>query len=86
MNQLGVKVPVETRLPSLHSFRHSFAVHRVEQWLQEGTNVDTKLPLLSAFLGHVDAAATQIYLTMTPHRLELIGERFEAAAGRSTAI
>ena len=82
VNQLGTITPLETRNPNLHSFRHSFAVHRVEQWLREGINVDSKLPLLSAFLGHVDAAATQVYLTMTPQRLALIGELFETAVGR----
>jgi len=82
VDKLGVITPLETRPPNLHSFRHSFAVHRVEQWLREGTNVDAKMPLLSAFLGHVDAAATQVYLTMTPQRLALIGELFETAVGR----
>lgn len=75
--RLRITTPPETRPPCLHSFRHSFAVHWMEQWLREGADVETKLPLLSAFLGHVDAAATQVYLTMTPSRLELIGKRFE---------
>ena len=56
-------------------------MHRVEQWLREGANLEVKLPLLSAFLGHVDVAATQVYLTMTPDRLALLGERFEKAVG-----
>ncbi len=77
VGRLGITTPPETRPPCLHSFRHSFAVHWMEQWLREGADVQTKLPLLSAFLGHVDAAATQVYLTMTPSRLELIGKRFE---------
>ena len=82
VNLLAITNPEETRSPNLHSFRHSFAVHRVEQWLREGTNVDAKLPLLSAFLGHVNVAATQVYLTMTPQRLALIGELFETAVER----
>jgi site-specific recombinase XerD len=82
VRKLGIVTPLETRPPNLHSFRHSFAVHRVEQWLRDGTNVDTKMPLLSAFLGHVDAAATQVYLTMTPQRLALIGDLFETKVGR----
>lgn len=79
---LGITTPPETRRPCLHSFRHSFAVHRAEQWLREGANLEAKLPLLSAFLGHVDAAATQVYLAMTPARLQFIGDRFEAAVGK----
>lgn len=82
VNRLGITTPPETRPSCLHSFRHSFAVHWMEQWLRDGVDVQTKLPLLSAFLGHVDAAATQIYLTMTPSRLALIGERFEDAVGK----
>lgn len=82
VDELGITTPAETRTPCLHSFRHSFAVHWIEQWLRDGVDVMTKLPLLSAFLGHVDAAATQVYLTMTPERLRLIGERFENAVGK----
>ena len=77
--ELKITTPPETRQPCLHSFRHSFAVHRAEQWLREGANLEVKLPLLAAFMGHVDAAATQVYLTMTPARLQLLGDRFEAA-------
>lgn len=77
VDHLGITTPAETRPPCPHSFRHSFAVQWMEQWLREGVDVQTKLPLLSAFLGHVDAAATQVYLTMTPERLRLIGELFE---------
>jgi len=82
VSQLGIATPAETRSPCLHSFRHSFAVHWIERWLRDGVDVLTKLALLSAFLGHVDAAATQVYLTMTPERLQLIGERFENAVGK----
>jgi integrase len=82
VGHLGLTTPAEVRPPNLHSFRHSFAVHRVEQWLRECARVEAKLPLLSAFMGHVDAAATQAYLTMTPERLGLIGDRFEAAVGK----
>ena len=82
---LGITTPAGIRRPNLHSFRHSFAVHRLEQWLREGANLEVKLPLLSAFLGHIDDHGTQVYLTMTPERLTLIGERFENAVGRGVS-
>jgi site-specific recombinase XerD len=50
--------------------------------MREGADVGAKLPLLSAFLGHIDIACTQVYLTMTPQRLVMLGERFERAFGR----
>jgi site-specific recombinase XerD len=81
LQELVISSPPATLSPRLHSFRHCFVVHRLEKWMREGVDVGTKLPLLSAFLGHVDAAATQVYLTMTPERLALIGERFEKAFG-----
>lgn len=77
VDQLGITTPMETRPPNLHSFRHSFAVHWMERWLRAGADVQAKLPLLSAFLGHGNVAATQVYLTMTPERLSLICKRFE---------
>ena len=34
------------------------------------------LPLLSTYLGHVDIASTQLYLTMTPELLHEASQRF----------
>jgi len=63
--------------PRLHDLRHSFAVHRLVSWYQQGADVQKLLPQLSTYLGHVHLNDTQAYLTMTP---ELLGEaltRFE---------
>lgn len=62
--------------PRLHDLRHSFAVHRLTAWYQAGADVQKLLPHLSTYLGHVNVAATQIYLTMTPELLRLASERF----------
>lgn len=62
--------------PSLHSMRHSFAVHRLEQWYREGVDVLSKLPFLSTYLGHVQIASTQHYLTILPDLLREAGRRF----------
>ena len=85
VGQLGISASPETRSPNHHSFRHSFAVHRVERWYREGAELGTKLPLLSAFMGHADVADTEVYLTMTPARLRLAGERFEREYGSRLA-
>lgn len=81
LDELKIEARPETRAPGNHAFRHSFAVHRLERWHREDANIAVKLPLLSAFLGHVDLASTQVYLTMTPERLRLVGESFERAFG-----
>jgi integrase/recombinase XerD len=52
--------------PRLHDLRHTFAVHRLVAWYQQGTDVQKLLPRLATYLGHVDIQSTQHYLTMTP--------------------
>ena len=59
-----------------------YDMDRFEKWMRDGDDVGVKLPLLSAFLGHIDIAGTQVYLTMTPERLTLLGDRFEKAFGK----
>ena len=63
--------------PRLHDLRHSFAVHRLTSWYQQGADVQTLLPHLSTYLGHVNLVATQVYLTMTPELLQEASRRFE---------
>jgi site-specific recombinase XerD len=57
--------------------RHTFAVHRVTSWYQQGADVQNLLPKLSTYLGHVKLTATQVYLTMTPELLQEASTRFE---------
>ncbi len=52
--------------PRLHDLRHSAAVHRLEAWYREGTDVQARLIQLSTYLGHASLAGTQKYLTLTP--------------------
>jgi integrase len=66
--------------PRLHDLRHSMAVHRLIAWYREGADVQRLLPLLATYLGHVNVAATQRYLTMTPELLREASQRFERYA------
>ncbi len=66
--------------PCLHDIRHTAAVHRVVHWYQAGENVQRLLLPLATFLGHVDIASTQRYLTMTPELLQHAAQRFEQYA------
>jgi len=67
--------------PRLHDLRHTFAVHRLTSWYQQGADVQKLLPQLSTYLGHVSIQATQVYLNMTPELLHEAGKRFEQYAG-----
>lgn len=66
--------------PRLHDMRHTFAVHRLIQWYQQGADVQRLLYHLSVYLGHKRLSATQVYLTMIPELLQQAGSRFEQYA------
>jgi len=66
--------------PRLHDLRHSFAVHRLVSWYQQGADVQKLLPQLSTYLGHLRTSDTQPYLTMIPELLHEASARFERYA------
>lgn len=66
--------------PRLHDLRHGFTVDRLTAWYREGKDVQKLLPALSTYLGHINIAATQVYLTMTPELLRQACRRFERYA------
>jgi integrase len=66
--------------PRLHDLRHSAAVHRLVAWYRSGADLHDLLPKLATYLGHVNLAATQRYLTMTPDLLHEASLRFERYA------
>lgn len=63
--------------PRIHDFRHRFAVATLLDWYRAGVDVQAQLPLLSAFLGHIDPASTYWYLEATPELLALAAARQE---------
>jgi site-specific recombinase XerD len=64
--------------PRLHDLRHSGAVHRLISWYRCGADLQLLLPALATYLGHIDLAGTQRYLTLTPELLNEASTRFEA--------
>ena len=56
---LGLRT--RARRPRIHDLRHSFAVRQLLQWHREGADVRARMPVLSAYLGHVSPAGTYWY-------------------------
>jgi integrase len=54
------------RYPRVHDLRHSFAVQALLRWYRSGVDVQTKLPQLSIYLGHVSIVSTAYYLHFIP--------------------
>jgi len=67
--------------PRVHDVRHTFAVHSLLRWYREGADLDAKLPVLAAYLGHQSLAGTQHYLHLTAELFPEITVRTNAAFG-----
>jgi len=68
--------------PSFHDLRHTFAVRRLVSWYKEGADVQSLLPALATYMGHVHYSDTAYYLTATSELLELAAERHQRSLQR----
>jgi integrase len=55
-------------LASLKDFRHTFAVHCLNRWINQEKDLRQMLPALAAYMGHVKWSWTEQYLSATPER------------------
>jgi integrase len=62
--------------PRLHDLRHSFACNALQRWYTQDADVQTKLPHLATYLGHVSAVSTYYYLQLTPELRQSASQRF----------
>jgi integrase len=66
--------------PRIHDLRHTFVVHRITAWYQQGLNPESRLPYLSAYLGHRDIYSTLVYITITRELLQHASDRHRLSA------
>lgn len=70
--------------PRIHDLRHAFAVRTLLDWYRGDLDVQSRMPLLSTYLGHVHPKDTYWYLSAAPELLTLAASRLaNAQAGRS---
>lgn len=62
--------------PRIHDFRHTYACHALLRWYQRGEDVQAKLPILAAYMGHVSIVSTQYYLQLIEPLATEASERF----------
>jgi len=48
----------------VHDFRHSYAVHRLNQWVRDGQDINALYPYLSEYMGHSNYSDTDYYLSL----------------------
>jgi len=78
-------VDSEGRRPRVHDIRHSFAVQALMRWYRAGADVQSNLPRLAMYMGHVSIVSTVHYLHFVPAMRQLASDRFEAAFGKVAA-
>lgn len=71
----------EGRLPRVHDIRHSFAVQALIRWYREDADVQSQLPKLALYMGHVSILSTAYYLPFVPEVAALASERFDRRFG-----
>jgi integrase len=57
--------------------RHSFAVSALLRWYEAGADVQSCLPKLALYMGHVSIVSTAYYLRRMPAVVMRASERFE---------
>ena len=70
------------KLPRIHDLRHTFAVQALIRWYKEGADVQSNLPKLALYMGHVSIESTAYYLHWVPSLRSLASKRFEQKFGR----
>jgi integrase/recombinase XerD len=75
--QFGLRSPSASRGPRLHDMRHRFATNTLVQWYRSGQDPERRLPLLSAYLGHVHVADTHWYLEASPELMREAMQRLQ---------
>jgi integrase/recombinase XerD len=75
--QIGLRGPSASHGPRLHDFRHRFAVQTLLNWYRGGQEIQTRLPILSTYLGHVRVSDTYWYLSAHPELLGQAVDRLE---------
>lgn len=64
------------RCPRVHDLRHSFAVQALCSHYRAGGDVQSFLPKLSLYMGHVSIVSTAHYLQFVPDIAQCASERF----------
>jgi integrase/recombinase XerD len=80
MKTAGVRT-ADGRVPRVHDYRHGFAISALLRFYRTGTDLQTKLPLLAAYMGHVSIVSTEYYLSFIPELAAAASDRFRACYG-----
>jgi len=75
--QVGLRGQTASHGPRLQDFRHRFALLTLLHWYRDGQDVERRMPVLSAYLGHVHPSDTYWYLSASAELLGSAKTRLE---------
>lgn len=74
----GIPHAGRSKGPQVHSFRHTFCVHKMRNWVLEGRSLDALYPYICAYMGHSDTRSTEYYTRLTADLFPDIRSKCEA--------
>lgn len=80
MTSAGVRTS-DGRVPRVHDYRHGFAISALLRFYRTGIDLQSKLPLLAAYMGHVSVVSTAYYLSFVPELAAAASDRFGSRYG-----
>jgi len=75
--QIGLRGLSDSHGPRIHDMRHRFALKTLLSWYRADEDAERRLPILSAYLGHVHVADTFWYLSAWPELMREAMMRLE---------
>jgi len=75
--QIGLRGRADRHGPRIHDLRHRFAGKTLWRWYRTGEDPERRMPVLSAYLGHVHVADTYWYLSAWPELMREAMRRLE---------
>ena len=75
--QIGLRGRSDRHGPRIHDLRHRFAGKTLWRWYRTGEDPERRLPILSAYLGHVHVSDTYWYLSAWPELMHEAMRRLE---------
>lgn len=73
----GIPHAGRSKGPQLHSFRHTFCVHKMRNWVLEGRSLNALFPYICTYMGHSDTRSTEYYTRLTADLFPDIRDRCE---------
>ena len=85
LDREGIRDP-DGRRPTIHSLRHTFAVHVLLRWYRSGVELQSRLPQLATYMGHVSIVSTEKYLHFVPDLVSAASTRFASHSAKLLGI